>query len=152
MSHAHQLVWHYTVRPKVVEIHPQGVLTPFGKPGQVEAVWFSTQQLWEPTAACNWLGQRADGTVEFLDMAALYRFHGGLFRFGVVPETAPVRWEEYRNLVTRDVAEAMLEGAIELGADPGCWRASLDPVLQDRWAAVDRWNGKVWERLGKTTG
>jgi hypothetical protein len=150
MNHEQQLVWHYTLLPKVKIIQADPVLKPFAKPGQVPAVWFSTEQVWEPTAACNWEATLADGTKKFLNMIELFQAHGGIYRFGVLPEAAPLTWHEYQAMIDGHVAEAMLEGALELGADPDHWRASLDPVGHQQWLRVEMWMEEDgWELLKK---
>ncbi len=146
-----QLVWHYTVLPKVKIIKQDPQLRPFGKPGILPAVWFSTEQDWEPTAACNWQAEKADGTKEFLDRDGLYKAHGGLYRFGVRPEIAPITWDEFSKGLPEEVIKAMLDGANELGADPAKWRATKASVPQDQWEVVQMWDGeaKVWKNLAK---
>ena len=146
-----QLIWHYTVLPKVKLIQRNLVLMPFGKPGLPGAVWFSTEQDWEPTAACNWQAVMADGTKQYLDRDGLYKALGGLYRFGVLPDTAPLTWEEFSEELSEEVVKAMLDGAKELGADPATWRATKIAVPQDKWVIVQMWDGRkeTWENLGK---
>lgn len=139
MNHEQPLVWHYTLLPKVKIIQADPILKPFGKPGQVPAVWFSEEQKWEPTAACNWKATLADGTTKYLGMIELFQAHGGLYRFGVGPETAPVIWYDYWAMIADDVANVMMDGAFELGANPDNWRASLAPVKSDQWIRVEMW-------------
>lgn len=117
MSDEQQLVWHYTILPKIKLIQADPVLRPYGRLGQTPAVWFSTEQLWEPTATCNWEATLRSGETQLLDMDGLFKAHGGLYRIRVSPETAPILWEDYRAMINDDLAVAMLDGASELKAD-----------------------------------
>ena len=138
------MVWHYTILPKVKKIERDHVLKPFGTPGQIPAVWFSEDQEWEPTAACNWIGEKTDGSRNFLDRDGLYRAHGGLYRIGVRPDDAPLTWEQYKLQIHITVQSAMLDGAKALGANPEKWRASTVEVPEKKWLAVQMWNGDEW--------
>ncbi len=150
MTQEQQPVWHYTTLTKIKIIERDPILRPFGKDGQKPAVWFSKDQTWEPTAACNHLATLADGTEQFLDMKGLFQVTGGLYRFGVLPEDAPITWEVYRSLIDPDVGQVMVDGATRLRASPDNWRASLSPIEENKWKVVQMWTEEsVWKTLNR---
>jgi hypothetical protein len=150
MSPVSQLRWHYTVRQRLDGLLRDGVLPPAtaGLPaGERPAVWFSSNQQWEETANQAW--QRPDGTINPGNKEATHLLGGGLARIGVLPETAPHDWKAFKALSGIKAAKArgMYDAAIGVGARPGEWFVSFEPVPRSQWVAVEVWDGERWLRL-----
>lgn len=145
-----ELRWHYTTGEKFKLITESGAILPtalFLSPGERAAVWFSSNQFWEPTAAKVWLGD--DGSQTQLDMAQTAERGEGLVRFGVLPEVAPHNWNEFKRLsgVHSRMAKGMYSGGISQGAKPSEWYVTFDPVPREKWAAVEVWQDEKWIRV-----
>jgi hypothetical protein len=143
------LLWHYTTATKFREIARSGELRPataYIAPGERPAVWFSTRQLWEPTAAKAF--QTPDGSSRLLDMKGMHE-HAGLVRLGVTRASAPYGWREFveQSGVPKAMALAMAKAGRRMGADPGDWYVSFDPIVEARWAAIQEWTGSKWTRV-----
>lgn len=142
------MFWHYTTGRHIDAIFNQGVLTPqvaSWAQGGMPAVWFSTNENWEPTANCAFqtattkhrlLGNR-DMTEQLCD---------GLFRISVKPTASVITWGQYceeSRLTYRCVEACRRVAAIE-GSHTGRWLACLREVPADQWATVERWYGDQW--------
>jgi hypothetical protein len=112
--------------------------------GEKPAVWFSSNEQWEPTA--NMPLRRADGTTTASTKDATHLLGGGLARIGVVPEAAPHDWEAYKRLsgVTAKRAREIYKAGVAQGARPAEWFASFEPVPRSKWLGIEVWDGQKW--------
>lgn len=123
-------LWHYTIGFHYERILAEGLIKPATAgidPGERLIVWFSKNQIWEPTA------QKGDFTKE-----EMHERLGGLIRIGVAPETAPYDWNAVKRLsgVSSRMANGMYWAGINHGSRPGDWRGTFDPCP---WR-----NGSLW--------
>ena len=140
--------WHYTTGEKLDLILRSGAILPTTAkvpPHEKPVAWFSTSDVWEPTATKvplpGKLGQLMTAHVQ-----------GGLARIQVPASAAPHRIQDLPRLAgtSPDDWLGLVLSGLELGADPTTWRFSLVPVpvsffqavefldlATDRWHAVD---------------
>jgi hypothetical protein len=143
-----ELYWHYTARLK--EILESGVILPATAnvpEREIPIVWFSTNQDWEKTVTK--VIRRRDGTetgqLSRDDLVA----HGfTCARIGVSPETAPHHWVALKRIgrINNATARGLYSEALKKGADPMEWRGTIDPVMQDKWLAIEIFNEGQWIR------
>lgn len=141
------MIWHYTVVERLQKILQDGELRPSaqGLPAKEQpALWFSSNPQWDPTV--NRLWQDIDGRVMRLNKDQTHVLGGGLARIGVTPDAAPLDWKAFKQVsgISTARAKRIYEEAIHIGARPGEWFASLEPVGRDKWLAVEVWDGEKW--------
>ncbi|MEW4451827.1 hypothetical protein AB1L30_03990 [Bremerella sp. JC817] len=142
------MFWHYTTGSRIDAIFESGKLAPRSPswaPGGDPAVWFSTNDVWEPSANCAFerpsTRHRLLGTKEMTDLLC-----DGLFRISVRSSVGVVTWGQYcheMNLASRNVEACRRVAAIE-GSHPGRWLACLGEVKASEWLSVERWYGHHW--------
>lgn len=137
------LRWHYTTGNDFKKIVESGEIQPSrGRvpPSERPAVWFSTEPIWEPTATKAWINP--DGT-KVLSMAINAEKGGGLFRIGVLSETAPHDWHAFKQLsgITSKMAKGLYNVAKEQNARPGRWYVTFEVVPKSAWVSVETWDG-----------
>ena len=140
--------WHYTTGERLRSIINSGAIIPTTAkvpPHEKPVAWFSTSDVWEPTAtkvpAPGKLGQLMTAQAQ-----------GGLARIQVPASAAPHRIQDLPRLAgtTPEDWLGLLLAGLELGSDPNTWRFTLAPVTvppfreveffdfaNDRWHAVD---------------
>jgi hypothetical protein len=143
-----KMAWHYTIGLYADSIRDSGELRPAtaGVPaGETPVVWFSTRQLWEPTAnkgcidsAGHRIGLTFKQTVEH---------GGGGWRFGV-PSDELIPWKRLIDeaRIAPDFARGLVKSAQRSGADPAFWYGSLQSVLIAR-CLIERLDGESWTRV-----
>ncbi len=97
--------------------------------GERPLVWFSSRQLWEPTATKGIVvnGVRRDATMQ--EMMA----ERGLWRFGIsVSELLPWKALREQGNIGADTARDLIRAARRVGADPSFGTARLRP-----WSLTD---------------
>lgn len=141
------MVWHYTILDAFRSILHDGFIKPateFVPPGERPVVWFSSNPVWENSAA---KGVTEGGRMRI----ATFDEHvsAGLIRIGVQSATAPYRWQETKELSNMDasVAQKLYRVAIAKGARPGEWYGTFDPVPRDAWVSVEIWRDGEWQRF-----
>ena len=79
------IVWHYTTGTKLPLILSSGELRPSGvqSPGEKPILWFSRNQVWEPTSAKAILLDNGQRILSKDENVVLCR---GLYRFGMQPD------------------------------------------------------------------
>jgi len=164
-----EIVWHYTVIAKLEEIEKDKLIQ-LASAGWTKderlAVWFSANPLWENTVAKvfksdgtpaslqeHWLlshGQEA--MVHDEDTGAIRMEHVVApefqpARIGVAVATAPYRWDDFKRLsgVSPKIARGLYQKALSLGARPGEWYVSFEPVPAEKWLSVQLYDGKEWK-------
>jgi hypothetical protein len=148
MSDQSKLIWHYTVGMLLSRIVNEGIIRPataFVEPDERKVVWFSKNQEWEETANKG-LYDPATNTRTLFNKEETATRAGGLVRIGVLPEVAPLTWEDFKRLsgINPKMARALYQGAIQSGARPGEWRATFDLVPKEKWQAVEIWQDGKW--------
>ncbi|MBI1249219.1 hypothetical protein GC197_15410 [bacterium] len=142
------MFWHYTNGQHIDAIFESGRLIPHAPnwaPTGEPAVWFSTNDIWEPSANCAFqrpsTRHRLLGTREMTDLLC-----DGLFRISVRSTVGVVTWNQYcdqMGLAFRNVEACRRVAAIE-GSHPGRWLACLREVPAKDWLRVERWYGNQW--------
>lgn len=141
------MVWHYTILDRFRSILRDGFIKPateYVPPDERPVVWFSSNPVWEQSAAKTFVAGGISRTGSFEDHVSV-----GVFRIGVHPETAPYRWKEIKELSNMDssVAQNLYKVAIEDGARPGEWYGTFDPVPRDAWVSVETWREGQWRQF-----
>lgn len=148
-------VYHYTVPDRLLSIIARGLdLATVGlEERERPAVWFTTSEDYEPTARKGLLDE-ATGDSRTLSLKAMIVM-SGLARVEVEPEAAPLTWAAWRHGsgARSRVIKGLAASARELGSDIRLWRASFDPIPQDRIIGMDVWHEGAWMRVAeRTTG
>ena len=142
--------WHYTKGVHLASICESGVLRP-ATAGVIRperpAVWFSTAPMWEPTIGSYKIDSGATSMEETAKVA------GGVFRFGVAPESAPHDWDAFCRLsrVNRRIAASLVTVARRRGSDPATWFVSFKSVPRSEWLTVEAWYRGKWEGINIDT-
>lgn len=141
------MLWHYTVVQRLQQILQDGELRPsaVGVPKKEKpALWFSSNPVWEPSV--NRLWQDIDGRVVRLSKDQTHVLGGGLARIGVAPETAPHDWKSFKQAsgIATARAQSIYDDAVRIGARPGQWFATLEPVPRGKWLSVEVWENETW--------
>jgi hypothetical protein len=165
---------HYTVRGHLDKIVAERVIrqaTEGLQPGERPVVWFSTNPLWERTV-CK--VDRANGDPLGVSLQQHWEMSQRPFeafvgdgmlgaklgtidpqpqfqpaRITVADEVASYTWEDFKRLsgISKKSARALYQAAIRVGARPGEWFVSFEPVPAEKWLAVELYNGAGWEPL-----
>jgi hypothetical protein len=127
------LAWHYTVGVKASDILRDGFIR--GATGDVPTgerpiVWFSTRQIWEPTAT---KGKMVADLQSETTMSELIEEGHGLWRFGV-PKIDLLAWKSLQReaAMSRDTARALARAAHKFGANANFWYGAVEPVAVNR--------------------
>ena len=144
------MIWHYTTGQKFPLIKAEGVIltSKYISRKEREAVWFSSNPLWEKTAA-KALFNSLTGERRLLRTMEEHVEHcGGLFRIGVAPETAPHDWNAFRRLsgILPKYANELRNIGYERGARISEWFVSFEPVPQTEWLTIEKWEHDAWNR------
>src|SRR6267378_7871120 len=117
------LAWHYTTCAGHLEaILQSDKLIPTGveiEPGERPALWFSMNQIWEPTAAKE--VQAPDGSIRHLN--SMYEVHqvAGIVRIGVDPaKVRVVGFDSFvrKSGISKTAAANLRTAGREAGANP----------------------------------
>jgi hypothetical protein len=145
-------LWHYTTAQRLEAIARDGVLRQAvaGVSGRERpAVWFTTSAEWEPTA--NKIRRLADGTLHALSTEETAFHGGGLVRFEVATDVAPVTWVEHRRKggIAKRMADALEKAARRVGSNSSDWRLSYTPVPRQNWLSVELFWSGAWVKVGR---
>jgi hypothetical protein len=133
-----KVCWHYTIDANARMIFESGVIKPatlYLTEGERPITWFSVNPVWENTVQKALLGT-------LLDRHGLLEHGIGLVRIGVALETAPLRWQELRELsgMPSKVASGLLNCAHKWYAAPAEWRGTFEPVPRDKWLSIETYD------------
>lgn len=114
---------------------------------ETPAVWFTTNDLWEPTTAVfevDHLGRLG----RHFSMQECHE-QVGLIRFVVDESSAPHTWRHHKRHggMDRRTARSLYAAAIAVGSSPPQYRLSYDPVQAAKWLAVETWDGAHWRSI-----
>ncbi len=140
------LRYHYTVGQWIKAIIGEGIIRPATQwvpKGERPIVWFSSNPDWEQTANKGWL---QNGVAITLTKEQTRKHAGGLFRIGVLNETAPYSWQKLRFLSKMHPAAAdrLEEDARERGSNPNEWYGTFHAVTRDKWLVVEELTDEGW--------
>ena len=141
------VAWHYTTGERFCRIVEVGYIRPavagVTKPER-PITWFTLSQSWEQTA--NKCIVSADETIHRLDMQQTYEYFGGLVRIGVLLSTVPHSWDSLRRNsgMSRKIAEALHQTAVEQGSNPDDWRGTFKSVPREKWVAIEVYQDGEW--------
>lgn len=144
-SQTAKLIWHYTTRlhlPSILgerRIRTENPLVV--PPPQLPVTWFSLNSVWEPTACkVNLL----EGVGPMILRDATAAAGGGLVRIGVDQSDTPFRTHQLIKIARSDrrTVKAMIQCGIRCGANPEDWRFTPNEVSEDRWQAIQLWDGE----------
>lgn len=144
------MLYHYTTGHNFVKIIQSHALLPMPLGNELEgekvAVWFSSNDYWEPTA------QKAiKNTVmdewHLLGMKGTAKLGGGLFRFKVSRENSKIMgFNDFAR--TSNLPERFISGLKKEGRKQGGryyqWFASYDPVASEDWLGIETWKDDKW--------
>ncbi len=135
------MLWYYTTAKELNDILGAGELRPEAIAREKAAVWFSTNQDWEPIA--NMPRRESAGR---LSKDQTYVLGGGLARIGVDLATAPHDWKAFKQLsgIAPKTAKEVYNAAVQAGSRPGHWHASFEAVARSKWLAIEILDGEVW--------
>lgn len=128
------LIWHYTRGERFVQIVESGYIRPsIEEPHIRAAVWFSTEQFWEPTVFVL-----DTSTGKHLGMRGMLDRGVPLVRIGVPPEVAPLSWAHFRSQsgICQQDMQYRVKTCMARGGHTSRWRVTFDNVPMERWAAV----------------
>lgn len=143
-------IWHYTIRDFFAVIVRDRAIKPSAAyaGGQARpAVWFSTNDDWEPMAAKNLTC--ADGSTRLMGRDELFTVGITPIRIGVSPVTAPHTWHDFKRVgeLPAKIASNIMSLAARLNSKSSWWLATFDPVPRDQWLAVEHFDGWQWRPL-----
>jgi hypothetical protein len=141
------MLWHYTFGHNYERIRADQAIKPMATYVAKEAcpvVWFSRNQVWEATATKGLSTE--DGMVTNCSMEELAQHGGGLYRIGVAQETAPHNWDDFVRIgkISREVALELRRFAKLRNSNRKDWFVSFEPVVQDKWVAVEVLDNHTW--------
>jgi hypothetical protein len=147
LSERFPYLWHYTTGECYESIIKDGFLKPSEPPVAFlhrPILWFSRNQYWEKAAARSLLTD--SGELIFLSKAETAQLTGGLFRFGVFSEIAPLSWWDIKQTsgITAFAARVLYRQGIALGAKPGDWRGTYEAVPAEQWRKVEIFEKSRW--------
>jgi len=138
--------WHYTTGRcfrgivETAAILTEDATTDIIIDGIPGAVWFSTRLDFEPTAL----------KMDCTSIEEMVRRHEGLVRFGVPLNAAfLLTWEQFKQRCTcrKKILKSLERVAAKRGSNVKNFRASLEPVTWEQWAAVDVYDEGQWARV-----
>lgn len=132
-----EMIWHYTGTSSMkliaesgfIRLAPKGFPTKLNTDGSVHyappLAWFSTNQ--------------------YLERSVFYHL-AGVWRIGVAPETAPIRFTETRVFTEMDpeLQLAAWDATSRVGCDLREWRCSTRLVHREKWLAVEIFSNGAW--------
>jgi hypothetical protein len=141
------IYYHYTTGIQGRHILKDGFIRPSTAlidPGEIPAVWFSSNPDWEPTAVKARRG--LNGKMERLSMEETSEMGHGLMRFGVTKEIAGYSWNEIKEKsgMSPKTARYLHNEGVRQGARPHEWRGTFERVSRNRWVAVERFEEGRW--------
>lgn len=144
-----ELIWHYTTGTKMPSIQAEGVIrtSPHVFPSEREAVWFSSNPVWERTAAKAMCDPWTGVVVTLTTMDEHIEYCGGLYRICVAPEVAPHDWNAFRRLsgISPKYANGLREIGYRWGARISEWFVSFEPVPRSQWFGIEVWEQEAWK-------
>ena len=148
------VVWHYTIRDFFTGIVRDRAIKPAAAfaGGQARpAVWFSTNENWDPMAGKNLTC--ADGSVRLLQRDELHTIGITPIRFGVAAELAPHTWHDFKRLgdLPPKIASNIVSLAARVSSKPSWWFATFDAVPRDQWQRVEFFDGWQWQPMPNDT-
>ncbi|MFL9670471.1 hypothetical protein WIX39_026310 [Variovorax sp. AB1(2024)] len=142
---ARLLAWHYTIGALMPSIAAAGILKPAtaGIPAhETPVVWFSTNQIYEPTASKGLIGK--DGSRRWATLQEMQEFGGGLYRLGIEPNRlltgAALR---LRARINRAEWARLCASAKEAHANPNDWFGHIGPMPIDD-LLIQFMDGNTW--------
>jgi hypothetical protein len=140
-------LWHYAPACHLDRIGETGHLRPSnaGAPAELPLLWFSANQVWEPTAAK--MVRDVAGCVRTLTHLEMRKL--GIVRFGIASTDSRLfSWKSACNLAgtPRDMRRTLERVGIKSGAHPQHWFATPAPMPLDEltlqiwdggWKAID---------------
>ncbi len=144
------MLWHYATGNHYVSIVKDGLILPattYVPVGEKPIAWFSTEELFEPTAAKLWLNPH--GEIQSLQLDEMLERNILPVRIGVDSAVAPHRWSDLKALsgMSCETANALASRAKRLEANPSRWRGTFQAVCAKRWRAIEYFNRREWEPL-----
>lgn len=145
-SSVKKTLWHYSPGTYVPKIFESGLLKPSnaGAPTERPVLWFSENQVWEPTAGkllVNKFGQvvRSMAFTEQVERS-------GCVRYGI--DSNDIRllgWKAAAGQagMSRDVRRELEKKGKSLGANPMHWWGTLFSIEIDE-LCFEYWNGVAW--------
>lgn len=146
------LVWHYTVRDFFTLIVRDRMLKPaaaYAGGKARPAVWFSTNDDWEPMAAKSLTC--ADGSIRLLQRDELHTIGITPIRIAVPVGIAPHTWHDFKRLgeIPPKIAGQIVSQASKLNSKPSWWLATFEPVPREQWSGVEYYDGWQWNAMPK---
>jgi hypothetical protein len=144
------IVWHYTILEHLRSIQADGVIVPGGTENSPfiirrhkQAVWFSSDPVWEATAGPAFFDssfRRVERTWQDMQRNV------GIGRIGVEPHTAPYRWSDWKRMsgATAKEARKYYIAAMKFGGRPGDWFLTFDAVPSAKWVSLEIHDGHGW--------
>ncbi len=135
-----KLLWHYTwdyrigdiLRSGYVDVARLGV-----SPNEKAIAWFSSNAIWENTVR---------KTRDVIGMEEMLARGIRLYRVGVLPAAAPLKWSAIRaqSGMSSKAANGLAALAAKWGASPWEWYGSFSPVPRSEWQAVEMFGENGW--------
>ncbi len=148
--------WHYTTGEKFQAIADSNALyteaktTPHARiEGMLDAIWFSVNQKWEPTATKAMMDE-STGQLKQVSFGKMRQLGGGLVRFGVSTDSSfLLTWDEWKQRCScpMDKIVDMERLAISQGSNVKNFRACLSDVPRELWEVIDLWEDGGWVRV-----
>ncbi len=145
-----ELIWHYTYKSAFDSILNDGYIKVSEmekKMGWRPAIWFSKEQIIEPTALK--LAGNSSGITKRLSFSEQQKLFG-CYRIGVNQNTEDfMTWGKYKyhGKLPERVHDAMTNAGIQCGGNPLNWFCVFRNVLKSEWKALEFFNGNNWENI-----
>ena len=154
-----KMIYHYTHCHHLQKILADGIIKKEGcnrecnRRGDplapLPVVWFSTNPIWERTAAKTLETPEWSNTGRIkLDSPQQLSDWLGLARIVVPKYVATMRWDEYAKKIPRPLSQRLKQVAYRVGARPSEWRISMIEVPADKWCYVETWHQGEWHPHG----
>jgi hypothetical protein len=152
------LLWHYTWGFPAAQILQQRCIRPYRRliwsaprelvgnledyelpnptTGEKPMIWFSGNQLWEPSLVPDDFMEPIRDLTVVAKIAEIGEAMGGLVRFGVRPEVAPYDWPIIKEFYCRPSPEMFPRACNSPNRHD--WYASFLPVCRRSWQRVER--------------
>lgn len=144
------LIWHYTIRDFFAGIVRDRMIKPSAAcaGGKARpAVWFSTNDDWEPMAAKSLTC--ADGSIRLLQRDELHTIGITPIRIAVPAAIAPHTWHDFKRVgeIAPKIASQIVSQASKLNSKPSWWFATFEPVGREQWSSVEYYDGWQWKPM-----